>query len=277
MKVYTLMEESKRRNTGFIAEHGLSLYFEKDGKRILFDTGASDSFIYNATLLGIDLSKVDACVVSHAYNDHTGGLKDFLELNRKAKVYMKKDAAGDFLIKKMYKMSRVGIDPKLFEEHPGRFEFIESDIEIAPGIFAVNIDKHRHYPRFTSLMYKTAENKLERDGLSHELFAAVKEPEGAVVMTGCSHQGVLNILLTAEQKFGRIKGVIGGFHLDGRERFGMMRKKEPAAEVNAIIRHINNNNIKKVYTGHGVGESQMERLELMARVKRLYSGDIVEI
>lgn len=277
MKVYTLMEESKRRNTGFIAEHGLCLYFEKDGKRILFDTGASDSFVYNATLLGIDLLKIDICIISHAYNDHTGGLKSFLELNRKAKVYMKKEAAGDFLIKRMFKMSRVGIDPGLFEEYPGRFEFLSGDIEVAPGVFAANIDKHRHYPRFTPLMYRMADGKLEKDDLSHELFVAVKEPEGVVVITGCAHQGVLNTLMTAEQKFGKVEGVIGGFHLDGKKRFGIMRKRELVMEVNAIIKHINNNRIKKVFTGHGVGESQMERLELLARVKRLYSGDIAEI
>jgi len=277
MKVFTLMEESKRKDTGFVAEHGLSLYFEKNGRRILFDTAASDSFVYNATLLGIDLLKIDICIISHAHNDHTGGLKSFLELNGKAKVYMKKEAAGDFMIKRMYKMSRVGIDPKLFERYRGRFEFIDSDTEIAPGIFAANIDKHRHYPRFTSLMYRMAENKLEKDDLSHELFAAVKEPEGVVVMTGCSHQGVLNTLMTAQQKFGKIEGVIGGFHLDGIKRFGIRRKKEPGSEVNAIIKYINSSHIKKVYTGHSVGEKQFEMLELLARAKRLYAGDIVEI
>ncbi len=277
MKVFTLMEESKGKNAGFIVEHGLSLYFEHGGKRILFDTGASDSFVYNATLLGLDLLKVDICVISHAHNDHTGGLRSFLELNSKAKVYMKKEAAGDFLIKRMHKMSRVGIDPKLFEEYKGRFEFIDGDTEMAPGVFAANIDKHRHYPRFTSLMYRMADGIIVKDDLSHELFVAVKEQDGVVVMTGCSHKGVLNTLMTAAQKFGRIEGVIGGFHFDGIKRFGMRRKKEPAAEVNAIVKYINKNRIKKVYTGHCAGEKQLEQLELFARVKRLHSGDIVEI
>lgn len=277
MKVFTLMEESKRNHAGFIAEHGLSLYFEKDGKHILFDTGASDSFVYNATLLGIDLLKVDICVISHAHNDHTGGLKYFLELNKKAKVYMKKEAAGDFYIKRMFTMSRAGIDPKLFEEYKGRFEFIDSDTEIAPGVFAAKIDKHRHYPHFTSLMYRMADGGFEKDDLSHELFVAVKQPDGAVVITGCSHQGVVNILLTAENKFGKIEGVIGGFHLDGIKRFGLRRKKEPVTEVNAIVKYINNNHIKSVYTGHSIDDSQFERLELLARVKKLYSGDIVDI
>ncbi len=277
MKVYSLIDESKRRNTGFVAEHGLSLYFEKDGRRILFDTGASDSFVYNATLLGIDLLKVDICIISHAHDDHTGGLKYFLELNKKAKVYMKKEAAGDFLIKRMFKMSRVGIDPKLLGEYAGRFELLSGDTEIVPGVFAAGIDKHRHYPHFSSLMYRMVDGELIKDDLSHELFVAVKEQEGVVVVTGCSHQGVLNILMTAEQKFGRIEGVIGGFHLDGVKRFGIRRKKEPVSEVNAIIKHINNNRIKKVFTGHSVDDSQFERLELLARVKKLYSGDIVDI
>ena len=59
MKIYTLIENTKPKGSAFLCEHGLSLYFEHNKKRILFDTGSSDTFIYNATLLGIDLAKVD--------------------------------------------------------------------------------------------------------------------------------------------------------------------------------------------------------------------------
>ena len=67
MKIYTLIEDTKPSGTAYLYEHGLSLYFEHGGKRILFDTGASDRFVYNATLLGLDLVKVDCCVISHAH------------------------------------------------------------------------------------------------------------------------------------------------------------------------------------------------------------------
>lgn len=277
MKVFTLIEDSRKEHSGLAVEHGLSLYFKQGGKRILFDTGASDLFVYNATLMGIDLSKVDICVISHAHNDHTGGLKHFLELNSKAKVYMRKEAAEDYYIKSAFKFRKAGIDPKVFERYGDRIVFLEQDAEIAEGVYAASIDKHRSYPGFTSLMYKMQDSKLVRDDLAHELFLAVKGREGVVVLTGCAHKGVLNILMTAKEKFGDIKGVIGGFHLDGKERFGIMRKRVPDMELNAISKYINNNRIKNVYTGHCTGERAQERLELFARVKKLYAGKVIEI
>jgi 7,8-dihydropterin-6-yl-methyl-4-(beta-D-ribofuranosyl)aminobenzene 5'-phosphate synthase len=277
MKVFTLVGDSKRQQSGFVAEHGLSLYFEQGGKRILFDTGASDSFIYNATLLGIDLSSVDICIISHAHNDHTGGLKYFLSLNDSAKVYMKSDAAGEFYIKRSFKLYKAGIDPEIFKTYKDRIEFIKQDAEIADGVYAVTIDKHRHYPHFTSLMYEKQDGELKKDDLEDELFVAVKHEDGAAVLTGCSHHGVLNVLMTAQEKFGSVKGVIGGFHLDGRKRFGVMRKKESGVELSAIAKYINDNKIKNVYIGHCIGDKAQEKLELFARAHKLYSGDVIEI
>ncbi len=277
MKVFTLIEDSRKEHSGLAAEHGLSLYFKQGGKRILFDTGASGLFVYNATLMGIDLSNVDICVISHAHSDHAGGLKHFLELNSKAKVYMRKEAAGDYYIKRMFKLCKAGIEPEIFEQYRDRIVFIEQDTEIAEGVYAAGIDKHRNYPGFTSLMYKMQDSRLVRDDLAHELFLAVKSRDGVVVLTGCAHKGVLNILMTAKEKFGDIKGVIGGFHLDGKERFGTIRKRVPDMELKAISKYINNNRIKNVYTGHCTGEKAQERLELFARVKKLYTGEVIEI
>ena len=154
MKIYTLMQDDKRRNTAFITEHGLSLYFEHGGKRILFDTGASDSFIYNATLLGIDLHKVDVCVISHAHTTSTGGLKHFLDINNRATVYMKHAARGDFYIKKLFSQEQTSIDSALFRDYADRIKLIEDDAEIADGVIAANTKKYRHYPLYSSLMYK---------------------------------------------------------------------------------------------------------------------------
>ncbi len=277
MKVYTLIEDSKRPNSGFIAEHGLSLYFEQGGKRILFDTGPSGSFIYNATLLGIDLSKIDICIISHAHYDHTGGLSDFLDINTRAKVYMKSKAQGDYYTKRLLGWERSGIDPKFFEQYSDRIVFIDKDTEIAPGVFAANIDKYRHYPRYCALMYKKEGNRFVRDDLVLELFIAVVTNDGVIVFSGCSHHGILNIMMTANNKFGDIKGVIGGFHLNGTKRLGLRIQKERGHELRVIAKYMNSSKIKKVYTGHCTGEKPLEKLGMYARAKKMHSGDIIEI
>lgn len=276
MKIYTLIEDSKHANTGFINEHGLSLYFEHNGQRVLFDTGASDAFIYNATLFGIDLLKVDICVISHVHNDHTGGLGYFLDINRHAKVYIKKAATGDFYSKHGSKNIRSGIDPLFFEKYWERFCFFDGDIKVAKGVFAASAVKHRKLPNYSANMLAKKEGMLTLDTLEHELFLVIEDKEGIIVLTGCAHNGILNILMTAEEKYGKISGTAGGFHLGGYSGTNKKTKREPDAEVAAIARFLTEHKIKKVYTGHCTGDKAFEKLSMLARVKRMRTGDILE-
>ena len=87
MKIYTLMENTVK-DEQFCCEHGLSLYVETAKHKLLFDTGGSPAFAENAAKLGINLSQVDLCIISHGHNDHGGGLAKFLELNSTAPIYI---------------------------------------------------------------------------------------------------------------------------------------------------------------------------------------------
>ena len=87
MKIWTLMENSACQGD-LAAEHGLSLYVETNGKKILFDAGQSAAFADNAEKLGVDLAQVDLVVLSHGHYDHSGGLRRFLEINDHAEIYV---------------------------------------------------------------------------------------------------------------------------------------------------------------------------------------------
>ncbi len=273
MKFYTLIENKKKADTTLIAEHGISFYFECKGKRILFDTGASGAFIDNAEQLGIDISKVDLCIISHSHSDHIGGLKRFLSINDHAKVYMKKSIIGDFYTKHIFKYIKCSIDNSIFKQYSDRIVLIENDDEIYKGVIITNIKKYRRIPSFSKLLYKKQNGELIRDDLSHELFITVKTEQGVIVITGCSHLGILNILMTAKEKFGRIYGVIGGFHL----ACGPWWKKEPNSEILAIANYFKNNNIDYIYTGHCTGVKPTRKLKILANAKDIYTGDVIEI
>ncbi len=277
MKIYTLVERNRRKGTAFLPDEGLSFYFEHGKRRILFDTGASDQFIYNATLLGIDLSKVDACVISHAHAHHAGGLPNFLEINSRATVYMKSETRGDFYIRKPFRMEQCGIDPELFHKYGDRIRLIDDDTEIFEGVTAADIRNHRKPPVFSTLLYERRGDEFVRDSLAHELYLAVRTAGGTAVLTGCSHNGVINMLQCAEDKFGKISGVAGGFHLDGARRFGMKYRAEPSIEIRAIIKYFEDHHIKRIYTGFCTGRDATEKLELHTTALRLYAGDVVEI
>lgn len=112
------------------AEHGLSLYIETSGHRLLFDTGASDLFIRNARLLHIDLQKVDYLILSHGHSDHTGGLRYFLELNTQATVVCKRE-----IFSPKFKDERENGMMHTQNLDRSRFRFITKQIELLPGVF----------------------------------------------------------------------------------------------------------------------------------------------
>ena len=77
------------------SEWGLAVYIEYGDKVVLLDVGASDIFKKNAEMLSVDLTKVDAAVLSHAHADHSDGMDTFFSVNDKAKFYLRADAKED--------------------------------------------------------------------------------------------------------------------------------------------------------------------------------------
>ena len=277
MKINIVIEDSKPKGSAFIAEYGLCLYFVYQGKRILFDTGASDAFIYNATLLGIDLLKVDMCILSHAHEGHTGGLAYFFGINKDAPVYMKSAARGDFYIRRLTKMEYAGMDRSLLEKYPDRFRFIDDDAEILDGLFLSGVRKHRKPPLFASTdVTRSAATRWCGMTCRRSSSSPCAAATASTVINGCSHNGLINVLMTAEEKYGPVAAVVGGFHLSGDRRPGMPAFQElPAKRGNYPLHQPEEN--QKVYNGHCTGEKTLEKLEMMARVKRIQSGDVIKI
>ena len=127
MKIIALMENTAAV-PDVLSEHGLSLYLEGKGHRILFDTGQSENFAVNAKRLGVDLAAVDLAILSHGHYDHGGGLKRFLELNQKAPVYLSVYAFEPHF----NGVKDIGIDPKLRES--GRLRFVKEKTVLDEGL-----------------------------------------------------------------------------------------------------------------------------------------------
>ena len=98
---WTVLSDNRSSDSRLFTEHGLSILLEAEQHRILLDTGASDVFIQNAELLGVNLSDVDYVFISHGHSDHAGGLRYFLKQNQKAKIIVSPDAmSGKFFSKR---------------------------------------------------------------------------------------------------------------------------------------------------------------------------------
>ena len=272
MKVISLID-NESINKNLYKEHGLSLYIEVDNLRLIFDTGSSGNFIKNAIKLSLDLKSIDYVVISHGHYDHTGGLKEFLKLNTKAKVILKKNCVKEYYSKKSFYYKYIGMDKSLLNNYIDRFLFIEEDYQIDNNIKLItNIDKKNDNSYISRNLFVLEENILKKDNFKHELILTILYKNKLNIFSGCSHSGILNIIYTASTHFQvmSIDTVIGGFHLksinNNSEYIYNLSKK--LCEFNA----------NKFYTCHCTGIKPYKLLKSIMKDKISYlsTGDKIE-
>lgn len=257
MKVSVLMENTAR-DPALTAEHGLSLYIETCGLRLLFDTGATGGFAENARQMGVDLSKVDALILSHGHYDHGGGIETFLRCNSTAPVYLSSDAFGAH-----YNGAGkyIGL-PRQLQGHP-RLVPVEDCLTLAPGI-TIDCCVNRK-PKYAQEPFGL---QVQRGGcfypedFRHELYLTVQE-EKRICFSGCAHRGVENIVHWLSPHV-----LVGGFH------FKQLQPGDPRLDL-AAQRLLESP--CEYYTCHCTGQEQYHYLKrrMGQRLHRLSTGDTV--
>lgn len=228
------------KNPLLTKDFGFSCITKYQGKTILFDAGSNaDIFKKNVNQLGVDLSKVDIVVVSHGHFDHLNGLDYLLQINPKAKIYFPYDifwgapvpfdATGqeplvrDSLPQHMQYFD--GGSTKFSVNQSGRFwganiEFVKSSKEILPGLNLVATSSQYMgyfscYPgkSFVEGSFEEKDHECKNTNLP-ELSLSMKTDKGQILIVGCSHTGVENIVRDAKAfTSDNIKLVYGGFHM----------------------------------------------------------------
>jgi 7,8-dihydropterin-6-yl-methyl-4-(beta-D-ribofuranosyl)aminobenzene 5'-phosphate synthase len=282
MKITTLIENTKSiTEPGLTSELGLSLYIEFNNHSILFDTGASGAFVDNAKHLSIKVDSVDVAVISHHHFDHGGGLKRFFELNSNAKVYLAAAPDGECYIKIMGFLKKyIGLDRAMMDEHRERLEFVGKPTEIIPDVFIFpKIFETYPKPLGNKQLYLKTDGRLLPDEFSHEIVMAIIENGKLVIFTGCSHNGILNMIDTVAKEFEGvpIKAVIGGFHLVASPPFNFLA--ETRKDVENIGKSILNYPVEVTYTGHCTGKKAFNILESVMgdRIKDMPTGSSFDI
>ncbi|KUO51629.1 MAG: MBL fold metallo-hydrolase [Desulfitibacter sp. BRH_c19] len=219
LKITVLVENTVGISIGLVGEWGLSFLIEIEGKTILFDTGATGAIVPNARTLGINLEDVDLVVLSHGHYDHTGGLRSFLQYYKGSLDII----AHPDIFKARYtvtdgKLRHVGI-PYTRAELEGlgaNFQLITQPLEIAPNLFVSGEVPRNSTVENQDLRLKVLEGDQQLiDSVLDDFSLYVPTEAGLVIILGCAHAGIINIVEHARKVTGisKIHSIIGGTHL----------------------------------------------------------------
>jgi 7,8-dihydropterin-6-yl-methyl-4-(beta-D-ribofuranosyl)aminobenzene 5'-phosphate synthase len=204
---------------GLLGEHGFSCHLQTLSGDFLFDTGGGMTILNNAKLLGIDFSKLQGIMFSHGHFDHTGGLKQVLEKTGEIPIYTHPDLFSEHYSKNSGKMHKIGIPWAQAELEELGADFIFS---AAPHIVAPELLLSGEVPRNSTvetgdpnLLSLSTLGEQVTDPLHDDLSLFINTDKGLVILLGCAHAGLLNIIdhaikVTGEKK---VHMVLGGTHL----------------------------------------------------------------
>lgn len=237
----TLLSENCSNKSELSAEHGFSLYIEADNQKIIFDTGASELYIENGEKLGIDFTAVEAVVLSHGHYDHVGGLAKIGGQN----IYCHKDI---FLKKYKYEHGRykdIGIafsEAAYSSNNNLEINYVDKEHELFPDVLLLTDFQKKEQKNY---FYIVKNNKFVADDFADELIMTFNTNKGLVIITGCAHSGIVNIIerALAVNKTKNIYALLGGFHLS----------KLTEQENKQVAEKINEYNIDNIGISHCTG------------------------
>lgn len=226
MKLTVLMDNTTIIDQPYIGESGLSFLIETEDETVIFDTGWTPLFLSNARKMRIDLTKASAVVISHGHNDHTGGLAALGRLMNRAGKKVPLVLHPLSLEKKCWE------NPKGITEEigiPSDLDTLEAYFQLLPSVKPVRIGRSLLFlgeiPRPEGEQHEAigyvvnAENQRIPDHLKDDSALVYEGRDGLVVITGCSHSGVPNLLRYVNDLYPgeKIRALIGGFHMLSRE------------------------------------------------------------
>jgi 7,8-dihydropterin-6-yl-methyl-4-(beta-D-ribofuranosyl)aminobenzene 5'-phosphate synthase len=276
LKITTLIENNSDDKGKLLYEHGLSLYIETDGKNILFDTGESGDFIKNAKFLNKNLEKLDYCIISHGHYDHSGGVEKLIsEVDKFPKFivgeeffkpkYKKIDAPG-------YKFNGNSFDEEFIAKKQISLRKVKEDtIYLTDHIIVFHhFSRYTDYEKRNSRFYIKETAEFIPDSFNDEISLGIITDKGLVVIVGCSHVGIINILKTISKRVNiPIYAVIGGTHLIEADDFRMHKTMDAFKEMK----------IQLIAVSHCTGEQGVRLISEELKEQFIYNntGKVIEI
>jgi 7,8-dihydropterin-6-yl-methyl-4-(beta-D-ribofuranosyl)aminobenzene 5'-phosphate synthase len=251
-------------------EWGFAAVVEADGYRLLFDTGAGEETVLrNAEELKVDLANVTDVLLSHNHEDHTGGLltlRRALGSTNAAALSRAHVAPGIRLPRRRGDGGDVEVNkiPKVLEEYQATgakvLEHGKAEL-LAPGVWVTGPVPRRHPERnFPKGLRIVTGDGLIEDTIPEDLSLVVRTGDGLVVITGCGHAGIANILAHAREMVPGVpvRAVVGGLHLLEADEAALAWTAERMREAG----------VKHLLGAHCTGLEAVYRLRALAGLDR---------
>lgn len=276
LRITTLIENNPDDKNELCFEHGLSLLIEADGKRILFDTGQSGDFIKNAGALNQNLENLDFVIISHGHYDHSGGFEKLIENVKKVPKLV---VGEEFFRPKYktvseneYKFNGVSFSEDYISEKEILLNKVKEDIVYLTEHIIVfhHFKQSNDFEKRNSKFFYKENSHYSADEFDDEISLGIVTEKGLVVILGCSHVGVVNILNTIQERVSSpIYAVIGGTHL----------VEASAERIQKTIESLKNMKIQLVAVSHCTGEDGIRSIGREFKEKFLYNntGKMIEI
>lgn len=290
--IHVLSEDCAGYDSLFWAQFGVSLLLDIEikgsRKKILFDTAAyAEPILHNMSLLKLKPQDIDLIVLSHHHFDHTGGLAGIMAAIDKGNVpvvahpeiFKTSVMAKPYSDLEHFPYLNIGFIGKNtkenIEELGGRWILTKDPLCLMTGVMTTGEIEEEGKVDYekgpTPALQHIKEGRVSPDYMADEISLLVNTPGGLVVITGCSHPGIVSIVKKAISTSGieDVEAVVGGFHLtDASEK-----------RIGQTVEDLISLNVRRIYTGHCTGIKAEEKLreKFGDRFNRIFSGKIIEI
>jgi len=273
LRITLLVDNQTLVDQYFLAEPAFSAWIESGDTKLMFDTGYSDVFLENARRLRLEISELDTLVLSHGHSDHTWGLPalaEHLRLNRRRPDRVRLIAHPEAFYEKGLDGEVYGVNFNI-EDYKDVFDVVLTKTAVSLGgglMYLGEIPRKNEFEGKLAIGQTRRGQSWEKDYILDDTGLSYLGKDGLVIISGCSHSGIVNIVEHAMtlNETRKVIDVVGGLHL----------QKPTTEQLEGTMRFFESLDLKQLHASHCTDLASKCRLMQTLPLTEIGSGSVLE-